>query len=507
MARLFVFAIGGTGSRVIKSLSMLLASGVQPKKSHSQYEIIPIIIDPHKSNEDLKRTDRILGYYEKIHEKVSNDCGFFGTKVTPLSSILDESHLNRQFTFNIQDVANTRFRDYLDYHHLSVETRKMTDLLFSGTSVNESGIKVPLMDVEMNIGFVGNPNIGSIVLHQFVQSDEFIQISSQFNAQDRIFIISSIFGGTGAAGFPTILKAIRDAPNNPRLDGVGFLQNAKIGAVTVLPYFNLQPSEDSPIQKSDFIAKTKAALHYYKSNVSGNNELNAMYYIGDDYIGKALDTNDPGHNGQKNNAHVVELAAAYSIINFLEISDSDLETVNGNATNPIYREYSLGKDDSIITIDSLGLKTKEDIAFNLTQFVLFKKFLFENLNEAINTQPWSMGNEPFLDDNYFKNDKMFRDYLEPFLKLFDEWLVEMKKNDRSFSMFNDDSSFDYNALIEGRKVKTKPFNSGVTKVTFNDILNRISAQNRGQYSSKDKKLIKLFFDATNQILKQKYGFN
>ena len=75
MARLFVFAIGGTGSRVIKSLSMLLASGVQPKDSDTKYEIVPIIIDPHKSNEDLKRTDRILGYYEKIHDEVSDNCG------------------------------------------------------------------------------------------------------------------------------------------------------------------------------------------------------------------------------------------------------------------------------------------------------------------------------------------------------------------------------------------------------------------------------------------------
>jgi len=506
MARLFVFAIGGTGSRVIKSLSMLLASGIQPN-SDIKYEIIPIIIDPHKSNEDLKRTDRILGYYEKIHNEVSDNCGFFGTKITPLSSILDESHLTRQFTFNIQDVANTKFRDYLDFHHLSDETKKMTELLFSGTSINESGTIVPLMDVEMNIGFVGNPNIGSIVLHQFVQSDEFIQISSQFNAEDRIFIISSIFGGTGAAGFPTILKAIRDAPSNPRLDSVAYLQNAKIGAITVLPYFNLQPSEDSPIQKSDFIAKTKAALHYYKSNVSGSSELNALYYIGDEYIGRALDSNDPGHKGQKNNAHFVELAAAYSLINFLEIPDSDLETTNGQAINPIYREYALERDDSTITMDSLGLQTRSDIGLNLAQFVLFKKFLFENLQEAIDMQPWSNGNEPFLNRNYFDNERMYRDYLEPFLRLFDDWLVEMKNNDRSFGMFNNSLESAYNVLIEGRHVKPTAFNRGVTKVSINDKLNSLSLQNRDQYSSEDKKLIKLFFDATKQILNEKYRFN
>jgi hypothetical protein len=70
MARLFVFAIGGTGSRVLKSLTMLLASGVKPN-SEREFEIVPIIIDPHKSNEDLKRTERLLGNYQTI----SNEAG------------------------------------------------------------------------------------------------------------------------------------------------------------------------------------------------------------------------------------------------------------------------------------------------------------------------------------------------------------------------------------------------------------------------------------------------
>jgi hypothetical protein len=41
--------------------------------------------------------------------------------------------------------------------------------------------------------------------------------------------------------------------NNKNIDGKGFLQDAKIGAVTALPYFNIEKDNDSPIQKSDFI--------------------------------------------------------------------------------------------------------------------------------------------------------------------------------------------------------------------------------------------------------------
>ena len=49
MGKLYVFAIGGTGSRVLRSLTMLLASGCKTESS----EIVPIIIDPDASAADL----------------------------------------------------------------------------------------------------------------------------------------------------------------------------------------------------------------------------------------------------------------------------------------------------------------------------------------------------------------------------------------------------------------------------------------------------------------------
>lgn len=52
MAKVFVFCIGGTGSRVMRSLTMLLASGVE----FGANEIVPIIIDPDTANADLTRT-------------------------------------------------------------------------------------------------------------------------------------------------------------------------------------------------------------------------------------------------------------------------------------------------------------------------------------------------------------------------------------------------------------------------------------------------------------------
>ena len=110
MARLFIFAVGGTGSRVLKSLAMLLAAGIKPH-SQQEFEIVPIIIDPHKSNEDLKRTERLLGNYQSISNESGLDNGFFSTKITTLNNLVSsENRLSGSFTFNLQQVANTKFK-------------------------------------------------------------------------------------------------------------------------------------------------------------------------------------------------------------------------------------------------------------------------------------------------------------------------------------------------------------------------------------------------------------
>ena len=173
MARLFIFAIGGTGARVLKSLTMLLAAGIKPA-SATEYEIVPIIIDPHKDNEDLTRTERLLGNYQTIAAAVGAGNGFFDTKITTLNKLVaSENRLKETFTFNLQQVKGTQFKDYIDFNQLDEPNRALADILFSGKSINKRSKPIDLLDIEMDIGFVGNPNVGSIVLNQFKDSDEF----------------------------------------------------------------------------------------------------------------------------------------------------------------------------------------------------------------------------------------------------------------------------------------------------------------------------------------------
>ena len=68
MSKLYVFGIGGTGSRVLRSFTMMLAAGVKIGAN----EIVPIIIDPDVSNADLTRTVTLMNTYRAVRSELSS---------------------------------------------------------------------------------------------------------------------------------------------------------------------------------------------------------------------------------------------------------------------------------------------------------------------------------------------------------------------------------------------------------------------------------------------------
>ena len=99
-------------------------------------------------------------------------------------------------------------------------------------------------------------------LNEIKDSNEFKAFSNIFRQGDRIFFISSIFGGTGASGFPIMVKNIRQAASLEGIENRDALSRAPIGGLTVLPYFTLEGNkQDQRIATSDFIVKTQSALY------------------------------------------------------------------------------------------------------------------------------------------------------------------------------------------------------------------------------------------------------
>ena len=438
--RLFLFLVGGTGSRVMRPLIMQCAAGIHPMDESGQpmpLEIIPIIVDPHKANEDLKRTDNLMRWYKQIRRQLYGEQtdvrkGFFSVKISTLSDILPNgSQLSDTFLFNMGAIESKKFHDFINYSTLDTGNQALCSMMFSDYQLN----------TKMDIGFVGSPNIGSVALNQFKDSEEFRQFSNVFQKNDRIFVVSSIFGGTGAAGYPIIVKNIRNAGNNTQINNRGDLRDARIGALTVLPYFNVQQDDNSPISRGDFISKTKSALFYYHDNLTGLHQngvdlpmskINACYYLGDQVPSNPY-FNDPGGNGQRNDAHLVEYVGALAVMDFLSIPNDQLQTVGGNAQNPIFKEFGLANDKTTLSLMDFGLQTRALVNRQFVKFHLAYMYITNQFKADIGrgyTQ-----DKPEI-SNGFLSTSFYNTLTADFFVGYRTWLKELKGNQRSFVPFN-----------------------------------------------------------------------
>ena len=410
MSKLYVFAIGGSGSRVLRSLTMLLAAGVK-----TDYEIVPMIIDPDFSNGDLVRTVDIMRTYQSIHESLSFNNNekneFFKNPISSLSA-------NGEFLLPLVGTTGISFENFINIGTMSLENQAMMRMLFSNANLSS----------DMNVGFKGNPNIGSIVLNQFVESGEFNSFAANFVNGDKVFIISSIFGGTGASGFPLLLKNMRTNNNTA-------LSTAPIGAVSLLPYFNLKPNQKSAIQADSFITKAKAALNYYEKNVTGNGTLDDMYYLGDDFAAAGYDNYDGGGE-QQNNAHLVELLAALSIIDFSQ-KTPQLST----RKNTIFHEFGLQNDpQESIVFGDFGQLTINTIRKPLSMFTILNAYLNNRDVSHRTSLKWAKDKSAILGDAFWRSNAFIT--YDMYKKDFETWLNEMNDNHISFAPFRLDKTND-----------------------------------------------------------------
>jgi len=120
MKKVFVFCIGGTGIRVMKSITMLMASGM----STNGFTVVPVILDPHLDLEEKKNLHSLIESYEEIYKHSVNNGtstlnsldGFFN------SQMLTIGELNEQLNDTQQAAGNKeKFRSYINVANLGAD--------------------------------------------------------------------------------------------------------------------------------------------------------------------------------------------------------------------------------------------------------------------------------------------------------------------------------------------------------------------------------------------------
>ncbi len=483
--KLYVFGIGGTGSRVIKALTMLLASGV--KLDNGFDTVVPIIIDPDTANGDLSRTADILTKYQNILKQSGGGEDLFGTEIKTLTQLTNANvaNLNDNFKFSI-DGSGQKFGESIDYNGLDAENKAFIDLLFSKENIN----------ADMTVGFKGNPNIGSVVLNKIVDSQEYMEFANSFNQGDAVFIISSIFGGTGASGFPLLLKNLRTNDTN-RLNS-NVISTATIGAISYLPYFKVSDNNNNEkeIDSATFFGKAKAALSYYEHSIFNNsNSVNVFYHIGDN-ANNNMEYAE-GKAEQKNKAHFVELAGALAIIDFVK-SVPNIVVNSGT----IIKEFGVEDGNGKLKFDSLGQDTKDKLRAPLSKLYLLDKFIEKSMVELLKSTGSYNGDKGINKDFY--NSDFYKSEFIPFLNYFKEWIDEMNTNDISFNPFHDnqqhDSLFDF--IIGNEVSKGGVFSKN--KATGDLIIknaNKLITQGKFDGENEVSRFIKVFDTLLNEQIK------
>lgn len=448
--KLFVFAIGGTGARVLRSLTMLLASGVKIDKD---IEIVPLIIDLDINNGDTLRSIELIDTYREIRKKSYSkeyDDGFFFTKMKNLSAYKADNykgHIQDSFQLEFGNVDKT-FYKFIKGDQLGLENSYLLEALFDASpeASNSSETSTTELNLNLSKGFKGNPNIGSIVFNDLVNTKEYRYFCDICNEQDKIFIISSIFGGTGSAGFPQLVKNIRKNDKAP-------VKNSHIGALVVTPYFNISTKKGSAIDSNNFNSKTKAALSYYASELDG--QINDTYYIGCPSTGDAYE-NCEGGTDQKNNAHIVELISAMSIVDFASknINKDFPETNDHTRYGFHYYEYGVDKEqlDTTFYFNDFFYDTQEKIFRSFIQFTLFAKFYTQDAFSSSFLKS-SIAKNMEITESTIKSDPFFGK-LQNFIKNdYLQWFFELSNNKPSFSPFN--FKEDYKLLINNKEMRLK----------------------------------------------------
>lgn len=455
----YFVSIGGTGAKVMESLTHLCVAGLLPEKER----LYIAAIDPDVGNGNLERTATALNNFAVFQNfYVGNDTTLFKNKIS----------IVRPFPWNPTGHDKT-LDDLIEFHHHSgTPVGKLYEVLYTKKE----------RDTTLNEGFRGHPSIGSAVLAKKFDDDAdrttlTAQIEKTIGEGDavKIFLAGSVFGGTGAAGLPTVARLLR---NNL----ADYSDRISIGGVLILPYFSFTPTEhfDELFARSEnFLPNTKAALKYYADK---ENLFNATYFVGDSVL-TPVGEFSVGSANQRNEAHVVELYAALAAIDFFA------------------RPLKAPKIFKYICRHERDKFSWSDIPASSERFVQFARFIFAYvhlikpvLNDLISGStkaykyPWFVD---FLDDVDLNAPDVvnFNFYAEAFAA----WLKQLETlNGREVFLINP-SMFEANparlvdkklfAALDGNKSKltihevwyrlTEPFKFDSTIAGFGKFLRRL----------------------------------
>jgi hypothetical protein len=507
MPNCYIFGFGGSGARVIESFTFQLAAFAATQhadfKKLGEYTYIPILVDLDNDNGNGNKTLEILRNYQSISHFIPDQANggglgnFFGLQVKSVNEVCNmenKTNFHLKLTFESQNSLS----DFLDYQAMTAEDKALCDMLFK----TSSDPKKDLLRMSLSNGFKGGPHVGSVIMSSLADEQIVRTICNGLNASDRIILIASSFGGTGASGAPLFAHMLRRAP-------AGLLPNANIRAnipmalISILPYFSLTDEVGSMISPESFTLKTKAALGFYDKHKDFNN----IYAVGTPEKATTYTYSDGGTT-QNNKAHFVEYIGGMAIFNFLK------EFENNNTPNSFkqqgkkYIAYSDSRNRFDLTcFNTTGDALKSLIIENLIAFQFAAYFAKTKWPAQFKT---SMGYVESMELQNLGNSPFFI-ALREFITSYYRWLGEIG-DQNSKPAFNPFSlnAHDGKSVLEGLHgfpANFKPMERTDLNDKIGSEMNKLT-KNPNKTIITEGRLLRILTRASKKVLldlKHKYG--
>lgn len=453
----YVIGIGGTGARCMESFVHLCAAGIL----NTEADINFINVDADVSCGNLTKTQQLVNRYSEARKLGFGDTGLFKNflKRNELLNPVAKKAINLNEIFE-----GTNLDVKKEYHSIGC----LYKALFT-----EQERTTPLKQ-----GFRGHPAIGAAAINDNINREEkWDELISEImkDGSARIFIFASIFGGTGAAGFPTIARRLKDKIGNDKY----------IGGALVLPYFDFPNPSGEAVNEMQaysraFFINTKTALDYYdKSGIIGN-VFKSVYMVGDNKLSKVKNFS-LGSEDQKNEANFIELYAALAAVDFFNKSDDELKNMDFSvpmiARTPDDNDHVTWQDFPKV---GSNISFKSKFARFILTLYMYKHYIYPAL-ETCEKDPkrqydysWYVdlvkkgGIDVHQDSEANTSFKKLAEYTDVFF----EWLHEIVSNEYRNIELVPDECFKDNIYLEPNKV-ILPTDERTDKLTKNKFVQNL----------------------------------
>jgi hypothetical protein len=246
----FVLGIGGTGMRCIESLIHLCAMGM-----FDDTDIHLLALDTDKNNGNFGRLKELKEAYANTKDTLDSHIEtFFSAKI-------------HYYEFSPDYEKKSTFKEVFGYSDTQYNQREEADL---ADLVLDKNVE----EFNLQHGYRAQTHLGSMMMYQSIveaaQSTmpndlkNFVSqlITETTSGKAKVFILGSVFGGTGASSIPIIPQALSKAAEVISKGSANVLKNAYFGSTLLTAYFNFTLPDAKQMSQQKIIATSdKFALN------------------------------------------------------------------------------------------------------------------------------------------------------------------------------------------------------------------------------------------------------